>query len=555
MKKILLVLLSFYTVNAVAQNEYMRWGINDYEIDFCNDPSCVGTSLNSLDKSPAKLIGSASMCDRNTGNLLFYTDGMQVFNAALQSMPNGQNLGGSYSTQAALIVPQPGSNHLYYIFTTVRFGIPGGLSYSIVNMKLNGGLGDVTVKHQLIDSITDEKLTAVYNYDENFFWVIAHDPFTGNFLSYKVDVNGIDTVPVISPSHVNITNLYQTAGYLKASPNGQYLAAAWEDPPVFNWYDFNKTTGQLTLHSTLPVDPQDDYVFGTSFSPNNSKLYVTAGNDTLNYSLVYQYDLSSNDTNTIKASRTKLAFVNYDHPLLGMQLGPDQRLYIVRDSLDSISVINYPNLRGGACNFALNKLPVPAFNVSAGLSNNIDGLYYFSTPTNIILDYSDNNSCDKTVNFEVATQKRYDYYTIDFGDGTPIQQFDGSQKYFNHQYAEPGNYNIKLTTAIGSIEDSSSINGLPVIPVGCTESPVAPFNIPTLLTPYANGFGNTFIIPNLPANTDVAIYDTYGRQVFRSPNYQGDWNIANATPQMYFYVITTSDGKQYKGKVEVIKLY
>src|SRR5580698_5072929 len=115
MKRIVLVLLSFYAITVSAQNEYMRWGINDYQINFCSDPSCVGTSLNTIDKSPAKLIGSASMCDKNTGNLLFYTDGMQVFNAALQPMPNGQNLGGSYSTQAALIVPKPGSNHIYYI--------------------------------------------------------------------------------------------------------------------------------------------------------------------------------------------------------------------------------------------------------------------------------------------------------------------------------------------------------------------------------------------------------------------------------------------------------
>ena len=555
MKRLLLILLSFYAGSSFAQNEYMHWGINDYQINFCNESTCSGTSLNSINKQPAKLIGSATICDKNTGQLLFFTDGTQVFNANMQPMPNSQNLGGSYSTQAALIVPKPGSERLYYIFTTVRWGVPGGLSYSIVDMKKDGGLGDVTVKKQLIDSITDEKLTAVYNADQDYFWVIAHDPFTGNFLTYKVDANGFNSTPVQSPSHVTITNMYQTAGYMKASPDGKQVACVWEDPPVFNLYNFDKNTGQLSMVTNLPVEKQDDYVFGTSFSPDNSKLYVTAGNDTENYSELYQFDLVNQDSNVIKSSRAKLANVDYTHELLGMQLGPDQKLYIVRDSLDSISVVNYPNLKGSASKFVLNQLPIPAFNASAGLANNIDGLYYYSTSNNLNISYTNNISCNKDVTFAITTKRIYDNYTIDFGDGTPQQEYTGAQYNFEHTYANTGNYTVKLYSVIGEVQDSA-ITTLDVLSGDCNTTLATPtFTVPTLLTPYANGFGNRFIIPNLPNNTDVAIYDTYGQLVFRSLNYQGDWNIVAATPQMYFYVITTADGKQYKGKLEVIHLY
>ena len=78
------------------------------------------------------LEGCSVMCDEN-GRLLFYSDGVTVWNRLHEIMPNGTDLKGSFtSTQSALIVPHPGNTFLYYIFTTSPQAHPDGLNYKIL---------------------------------------------------------------------------------------------------------------------------------------------------------------------------------------------------------------------------------------------------------------------------------------------------------------------------------------------------------------------------------------------------------------------------------------
>ena len=54
----------------------------------------------------------------SSGQLLFYTDGVTVYNKNHTVMVNGTGLlGHSSSMQSATIVPKPGSSNLFYIFT------------------------------------------------------------------------------------------------------------------------------------------------------------------------------------------------------------------------------------------------------------------------------------------------------------------------------------------------------------------------------------------------------------------------------------------------------
>ena len=58
-------------------------------------------------------------------------------------MSNGTGLMGHKSaTQTVLIAQQPGSNNLYYVFTTDATDNNGvnGLMYSVVDMSLDGGV-------------------------------------------------------------------------------------------------------------------------------------------------------------------------------------------------------------------------------------------------------------------------------------------------------------------------------------------------------------------------------------------------------------------------------
>jgi hypothetical protein len=95
------------------------------------------------------------------GELLFYTDGQTVWNRQHQPMPGGRRLMGSgSSTQSALIVPDPGSGNIFYVFTVAPQGAPDGLRYSVVDMTRDNGLGDVPRANSLLITPVAEKLAA-----------------------------------------------------------------------------------------------------------------------------------------------------------------------------------------------------------------------------------------------------------------------------------------------------------------------------------------------------------------------------------------------------------
>ncbi|MDH5603382.1 MAG: hypothetical protein OEY51_05570, partial [Cyclobacteriaceae bacterium] len=84
--------------------------------------------------------GSAVAVDPMTGNLLFYTDGQNVYDANHQYMPNGTGLSGNPSSnQPVVVCAVPGTTDQYYVFTnSASAGSAGAISYSIVDMSQFG---------------------------------------------------------------------------------------------------------------------------------------------------------------------------------------------------------------------------------------------------------------------------------------------------------------------------------------------------------------------------------------------------------------------------------
>ena len=143
--------------------------------------------------------GCSSISDAN-GNLLFYTNGVAAWNRNHVLMPNG-GFGPSgilSSTQAALIVPQPGNDSIYYIFFTAQIELTAtkGLFYIIVNMHHDGGLGDVTGPYtQLYTGILHEKIAAIKHGNGHDIWVVIHEAGSNVFLEYKITDQGIPATP------------------------------------------------------------------------------------------------------------------------------------------------------------------------------------------------------------------------------------------------------------------------------------------------------------------------------------------------------------------------
>lgn len=378
---------------AYPQLETANWYFgNNAGVRF--DPS-NGTVTALTDGRLNTLEGCATISDRS-GNLLFYTDGVTVFNRNHQVMPNGTNLFGDFSsTQSAIIVPLPGNPDIYYIFTVDEphhlnadndpttqdpqgDAENHGLNYSVVDIRLANGLGAVLSGQKNLPLVTfnplnaeelsfksSEKITAVKAADCETFWIINH--FVDRFYAFKLDATGVDPNPIVSqvPPLVPLSGYRRNAlGYLKASPDGTKLGVAHfgfatqrgEDGPgkVF-LYDFDDATGVVSN----PIELYDgDAPYGIEFSPDSSKMYtsVTLGPAGDGPMLILQYNLLSPD---IRASQATIHMSTiFTAP--AMQLGPDNKIYTSQLNFEDffsgkyLSIIENPNADATLVNFITN---------------------------------------------------------------------------------------------------------------------------------------------------------------------------------------------------------
>jgi PKD repeat protein len=373
----LLLLALLLPVTASAQKEFNIWCLGGGAgIDFNGAvPVPFDCALNTLE-------GSASVADRRTGEVLFYTDGDKLYNRAGVIMANAGGMKGNInSTQGALIVPMPGDEEKYYLFTSDAGAYDGteneGIYYSIIDMKLDGGLGAVTLKNVPLLSPATEKLTAIRHRDGCSYWVLVHGWENNRFVAYHVTSIGVDTDAVISDVgsvHRDPTVTSRgagTIGYMKASPNGRRLAVALFSQDHSEIFDFDDATGVVSNPIALPSTGQD---YGVSFSPDNTKLYVAS----LPMKL-FQFDVRGADSAAIAATRT-LVFSETDPSATdhfgALQIAPDGRIYHARLLSRWLGVIPNPNAPGAACGYIANGFDLgPGKEARLGLPNFIDSYF------------------------------------------------------------------------------------------------------------------------------------------------------------------------------------
>lgn len=377
-KNYLILLLLFSTIQIFAQNEASVWyfGRNaGLQFNGANDPPMAIT-----DGQIFTLEGCTSISDAD-GNLQFYSDGRTVWNRNHQIMANGDYFGGTgllgdpSSTSSGLIIPKPNDPDKYYLFTvdephqdnassypnqfngtydppgsvpTDDDGFNNGFNYSLVDMTLNGGLGDVDNTEKNIPLVTyapsipleiqykcSEKITAVRAEDCSSFWVITH--FGDKFYAFKIDASGVNTTPVISNvgPYVPIEGYRRNSlGYLKASPDASKLITAnfgyatiagQNGAGSVDLFDFNNETGIVSNHIELYSQENNNSPYGVEFSAENRKAYATvnlgpAGGTS---SQLVQWDLESDDiSNSLQVVHTSSSI-----SAGALQLGIDRRIY------------------------------------------------------------------------------------------------------------------------------------------------------------------------------------------------------------------------------------
>lgn len=427
-----LLLPVLFCVAQVQTNQW-RFGHNA-AIDFNSGvPVSISGSVLTTDE------GSASIAD-SSGNLLFYTDGVTVWDKNENVMNNGTGLeGGPSSTQSALIVPMPLGDSLYYIFTTGQ-QLAYGLSYSIVDMSLQGGLGQVIAKNVQLDDQTCEKVTAICHSNGQDKWILAHDWGNNVFQAYQLTDTGIVTVPVTTAIGQTMTGASEnTIGYLKGSPDGSKLALAQWYNNYFEMFDFDIATGIVSHHIFLSSYNQaSSGAYGVEFSPDGTRLYgsvITPG-------YIYQWDLTAGSDSLIQLSRTLVgtSAVNFNGAL---QLATDGKIYMAEYGSSWLGVINDPNVLGTGCNYDDTGFQLSSGSNGIGLPN----MYYCSSPSvfppfaNFIV--SDTTICEKfCIDFFDSSSNNPVSWLWIFPGGSPAGSSD--QNPSNVCYQNPGVFDVTL---------------------------------------------------------------------------------------------------------------
>lgn len=339
MKKIFTLLLVLTVFRAISQEQANIWYFGQNAgIDF-NSGTAVAISGHMMTVSG----GTAVMSD-STGSLLFYTDGMGVWNKAHQQMPNGFGLDGGFATQSALIVLDPGNPDLFYIFTVDAAGGSNGFKYSVVDMSLQADSGDVTLKNIAVFPIVTEKLAAVKHANGTDYWVMVHEWGANAFRAYQVSASGFNTTAIISNTGIvhDSSAIGNTYGQLKFSACGNRVAAAMNGLDTVDVFDFDAATGIVSNPVSLPFI---DHVYGVEFSTDNSKLYVSSYNPS---GTLLQYDLLAGTPAAIIASQVVISMTP---DIYALQLAPDGKIYVVKSFSQFLGVINNPDSAGIACDY------------------------------------------------------------------------------------------------------------------------------------------------------------------------------------------------------------
>jgi len=411
--KILFVLVFVFTISRAYSQQYLHWFFGNYaSLSFDSDSFPVPYRVQNFAMTTSE---ACSSIDDENGHLLFYTNGRTVFNRHNEVMLNGDNLGGHESAaQGALIIPMPGQDSLFYIFTTdaIENNLKNGYQYSIVNMNKDGGNGGVTIKNKGLQSACTERLTAARHANSVDVWIITNDPNSNIFRAWLLTCNGLSTNPVVSiAGDVLNQSERQSIGTLKVSPDGKKICQTYFGDDViisgqhnfFQLFDFDNATGRLSNSRHIALPNAD--AFACEFSPDSKLLYLTDP-------FLKQISQVECTLPTVSAIAASTVSVPSGFGYYAIQLGPDNKIYLDKDN-NYLSVIQYPNSKGNGCKLEENK-------ISLGTSGRIGlpSILKDLTETGNDFIFSHVDSCTGTIQFHGKTTLQNVQWEWNFGDGT-----------------------------------------------------------------------------------------------------------------------------------------
>lgn len=399
MKKLVVLLIYLLPFFCVAQKNVSVWCFGDSALIDFNDTANIitGTSI-------IKSRGSCASISDSSGQLLFYSgydndiysiggppyQNGEIYNKQHNTMQNGDSIVMLLWYHEVVIIPFPGSDSLFYVFTIggISSNTMQGIFYSIVDMSLNGGLGGVIKKNtQLKNFKMVDCLTAIKHGNGRDWWIVFRKSDFPNgsnakYYEYLISPNGISNVKIKTIGSLNSTN----SGRITFSNKGDHFVFI-NYKGLIELYDFDRCNGVITNPKTIYPEnsqwPWKSY-WSVVYSPNDNFLYVTNIPETANdTSRLYQFNLNAAN---IAASADTLRETNFMQQMGQLKLAPNGKIYLTTNYYGgypysdttynyinmNLSVINAPDSLGAACNFTPYSFYLGGKRTYFGLPNNPD---------------------------------------------------------------------------------------------------------------------------------------------------------------------------------------
>ena len=274
------------------------------------------------------------------GAMLFYSNGCEVANRNHVPMPNGQNLSegdiaelvcpwkGYIVPQGAMVLPWPGNSNQFCLLHMDASYEPqrklklDQLNYSVINMTLDGGLGDVIQKRMPLLTGDLGNFTAIRHGNGRDWWILTPEHNYHQWRLYLFTPAGLQEEP--SQTLSNILPDCEHFGQISVNPDGDRIAV-WGDCKIVIW-QFNRCSGTLGPPVEYPTPAHWFNGGGVAFSKSGRYLYATdqvslqridlestqAQLDTMRFS----YNSSSTDIRKVPGN-------SFHH----LTLGPDGYIY------------------------------------------------------------------------------------------------------------------------------------------------------------------------------------------------------------------------------------
>lgn len=429
-----------------------RWYFGNSVENLVFDRNGRDVYLQTDQATPFGSSGAVTITDQFTGNLLFYTDGINIYDVSHSLLPNGAGMSGVASINVPVVTcPVTDNPGQYYLFTNSGSGGVNEIQYTVVDASIQGNgsaqfsYGDVVTgmfnqSTGLLDPA--EGMLIVPTGNGRVFWLISQDRNTFEIRVTQIDGGGIGTTTNYDFTD-GTTPGFEAAHFAFNADSSQLVMAPRRNNRNIWLMNFDALSGALSMDTTLTGsgfdDDQGESIYDVEWSGDGSKLYLSRFGSSGTSAQLYQIDFNDS-TRAVNPILPASIFRSF-----GIKRAPDDRIYhlyqTTNGSAFNLGRINQPDSVADSVQYQaivfpddFNSRQFPEF--TPGYEFTFDTLNFY---------WIDSCATNVTKFFPVV-EPVPNNLTWDFGDGSSSNAWIP-----NYEYQMESGYMVSLTAEVNGI--------------------------------------------------------------------------------------------------------